>query len=604
MKLVKKASVVALSMLAMNVAQAYTETGKLQCYATDEFKDKDTIVLFVNGIDNRLDEAESSRKKLSEIYNNCDKCDFRKSYNRTQGFSHDSRELASVGSMEFFALQKASIDTLEKLESLINQAIDKQYGYLLENEEIKINNHKTTVKELKAINENIFNQMTKFQETAKDNDNLFFIPDKHGTDFDTALSNFLKKSTDTNFWSSSHAKAYEFFSRAIFLKQMKYLRNQFMFQYRESLTTIYFSTSHSEKFHKDLSEHERDNITKSIRKSVEHLQNNITEFVLAGKKVVVVAHSQGNHMIELVHAKLAVEKKDNPEFMNAIRVVGVAPVASTTPNNAYISWTKDKIVQWAYQVNAYANPLQPNFSGGPIKKANNHSFTDVYLSDGVIGKYTIPTNIDDINNYPKEIQTNNNHKDISSLDVVRHLITGAKNSAKAIPAQITTNSLLTAQLRWEGYDDMDLYIHEPPKPPLFYKTQVYYENKTGRFGYLDLDDTDGDGPEHYYINPNTSCNDLSNKTWDFYIHQHPNGGFKATAHFMLKLGNNRVTSHSFAKETWTKNRPDIYVPSSILNRPSVAVTFAPYTAGSPTLDYTIKVTDSVTNLDGGENNNN
>lgn len=594
MKFIKKASVVALSVLSMNMAQAYTETGKLQCYATDEFKNKDTVVLFVNGITNDLTQAENSRQILSESYS-CPECDFRKSFNRTEGQWNDIRELSIVSALEIYALREAGQDVLNELQTLIDNTIQKQYNHLIDTDVVIINNHKITIKELKEINKTVFDEMIKKQKYGYvDNDDLFFNPEKDGTRFDTAFDNFLKNSTSTNWFSSSEKKAYESFSNAVFAKQKGYLEKQFFFKYKEYLAEQYLSHFN---FYKN-----NNGLTESIRKAVEHLQNNITEFVLAGKKVVIVAHSQGNHLIELVYAKLQAEKGLHSSFMNAIRVVGIAPVSSTTPNNAYITSDDDGVVFNLYDSISLADPLKPNFTDTTgFKPINSHSFATL-LSKEYKGKYAIPNNIHSIDVHPNDIKDSN--REISALNVVQSLITGAKNSAKAIPAQITTNSLLTAQLRWEDYDDMDLYIHEPPKPPLFSKTQVYYGNKTGRFGYLDLDDTNGDGPEHYYINPNTSCHDLSNKTWDFYIHQHPNGGFKATAHFMLKLGNNRVTSHSFAKETWTKNKPDIYVPSSILNRPSVAVTFAPYTAGSPTLDYTIKVTNSVTNLDGGENNNN
>lgn len=622
MKFIKKASVVALSVLSISMANAstYTQTGTLQCDMTsEELKDKKTVILFVNGIQNSLADAESSRKALKNI-GVCDEasCDFRKSYNPSspkkfmvdpQPFLEDKDELRTIGSIEFSSLRNASIHVLNELETIIEKTLQTQYGNLLENGEITINDHKTTVKKLKEINKARIEEMIKIQKNAYDNDSLLFVPDKHGTNFETALSNFLKKSNAMEDSSSSDNKAYEFFARVVFLKQKKYLNNQFFFQYRQDLTTVYYSGIDPEKFTKSNGKPLPffDDALQNVKAAVELLQSNITEFVLAGKKVVVVAHSQGNHIIELAYAKLAQEQ--NADFMKAIRVVGVAPVASTTPNNAYILWDEDHVVLDMYKTASFANPLKANFLNATSfwRRGNDflrdHSFEKVYLANNIMGNYTIPTNIHDYSLQPTILKDKNTH---SSLDIVKALIKGAMDSAQPITAQIETNSLLTAQLRWDHYDDMDLHIIEPFRRALSTeRTQVFWGNQFGYFGELDLDDTDGDGPEHYYIKKNSTCNTLSEKTWDFYIHQHPKGNHKATAHFMLKIGNNRVTSHSFNKNHWAQeDRPSILAPNHLSKHPSVTVTFAPYKEKSKTLDYTITVKDGVTNLDNGENNNN
>jgi hypothetical protein len=64
--------------------------------------------------------------------------------------------------------------------------------------------------------------------------------------------------------------------------------------------------------------------------------------VRLGKNVVVVAHSQGNYLVE---AALAImHYKDEEDIVRHIRVVGVAPVASTTPSGTYLSHTDDRAV--------------------------------------------------------------------------------------------------------------------------------------------------------------------------------------------------------------------------------------------------------------------
>lgn len=191
-----------------------------------------------------------------------------------------------------------------------------------------------------------------------------------------------------------------------------------------------------------------------------------------------------------------------------------------------------------------------------------------------MGKYTIPSNIQDYALHPAVLKDNKTAR--SSLEIMKGLITGARASARAQAAEITTNSLLTAQLRWEDWDDMDLHITEPNG------TSVFYRNKYGNHGYLDLDDTDGHGPEHYFIREQLDCNALSNKQWNFSAHQYPNGGNKAVAHFMLKVGDNRVMSRSFGINQWS---------SAPLNIGKV--TFNPYTKGSSTLSYTMEIVDPV-----------
>lgn len=56
--------------------------------------------------------------------------------------------------------------------------------------------------------------------------------------------------------------------------------------------------------------------------------------------------------------------------------------------------------------------------------------------------------------------------------------------------------VLTLTLTWDGpTSDVDLHIYEPGEDG----THVYYGSPQGRDGYLDVDDRDGLGPEHYII---------------------------------------------------------------------------------------------------------
>jgi hypothetical protein len=57
-----------------------------------------------------------------------------------------------------------------------------------------------------------------------------------------------------------------------------------------------------------------------------------------GKGLVVVAHSQGNFYVEAAYAMLLARREPNIE---RIRVVGIAAISSTTPNNSYETLSQD-----------------------------------------------------------------------------------------------------------------------------------------------------------------------------------------------------------------------------------------------------------------------
>lgn len=240
--------------------------------------------------------------------------------------------------------------------------------------------------------------------------------------------------------------------------------------------------------------------------------------------------------------------------MSAIRVVGVASVSSSTPNNIYVTWDEDHTVLTTHSFNGNS-PLASNFADespwygfwGDVGK--DHSFVNVYLSSALKGKFQMPSNAQSIGNYSVEIRDPTKIR--IAVDVLSDLTIGSLTSAVPMAASITTNSVLTAQLRWEDYGDMDLHITEPNGGV------VYYGAKSGSYGYLDLDDVDGLGPEHYFTAPATKCESLDGKEWRFAIHQYPAGGFKAAVHLMLKVGDSAFLSRSFGLNSWPAQKLDV-----------------------------------------------
>lgn len=66
---------------------------------------------------------------------------------------------------------------------------------------------------------------------------------------------------------------------------------------------------------------------------------------------------------------------------------------------------------------------------------------------------------------------------------------------------------ITITLTWDVQPDIDLHVLEPGG------IHVYFGNRRGTSGYLDVDDTSSYGPEHYY----TNCNPATGN-YTVYLH--------------------------------------------------------------------------------------
>jgi uncharacterized protein YfaP (DUF2135 family) len=66
------------------------------------------------------------------------------------------------------------------------------------------------------------------------------------------------------------------------------------------------------------------------------------------------------------------------------------------------------------------------------------------------------------------------------------------------PAARGSSGFFTVTLTWDGPGDVDLHVFEPDG------SQVSYWNSQGSSGYLDVDNTVADGPEHYFASCDTS----------------------------------------------------------------------------------------------------
>ena len=197
----------------------------------------------------------------------------------------------------------------------------------------------------------------------------------------------------------------------------------------------------------------------------EHVEK-YREAILQGQKVLIVSHSQGNFYTNLARQMLAKQKPAIP--MPSFGIFAVATPANNvaTKNTPYLTNHLDII-------SLVPNSLAANWT---LRRADNgkivdnigsipaHSFTGTYLSP----HYDIRTE------FIKAIK-----QELNKLEK---------------PPQIVKTGSITVTMTWnlENQNDVDLHVIEPDK------THVYYGSKNGNSGYLDVDNTQGFGPEHYY----------------------------------------------------------------------------------------------------------
>ena len=74
-------------------------------------------------------------------------------------------------------------------------------------------------------------------------------------------------------------------------------------------------------------------------------------------------------------------------------------------------------------------------------------------------------------------------------EITNHLI--AVKSQAFQPTGTIPTGLIMISVTWTGSQDLDLHILEP-------QAHVYQGAPNGRSGDLDLSDSNGNGPEHYY----------------------------------------------------------------------------------------------------------
>ncbi len=91
----------------------------------------------------------------------------------------------------------------------------------------------------------------------------------------------------------------------------------------------------------------------------------------------------------------------------------------------------------------------------------------------------------------------------------------SEGNALAWPTPEIGKGPISVTLTWGEQPDMDLHIFEPNW------SHVYYANPYGLYGYLDRDDTNGYGPEHYYVD---SCDQIEPGTYKVAVNYYRGDG--------------------------------------------------------------------------------
>ncbi len=185
----------------------------------------------------------------------------------------------------------------------------------------------------------------------------------------------------------------------------------------------------------------------------------IKALVIEKKKLLLVAHSQGNFF-----ANYAYDKALSITDAKSVKTVHIAP-ASATLRGEHILANIDVIINLLR--------VQGLTSVPPI----NTYLSLSHLSTDDASGHTL------VNTYLNQKRQTRSKVQSAILTALDDLIT---------PNTQGNSGFFTATLTWDGKGDLDLHTFEPKG------AHVYYSQDIGQSGFLDVDNTVANGPEHYY----------------------------------------------------------------------------------------------------------
>lgn len=189
--------------------------------------------------------------------------------------------------------------------------------------------------------------------------------------------------------------------------------------------------------------------------------------LMAGHPIVLVGHSQGNFYANAAwDAVMAGEEGFEPE---SFALVGVAsPADRVADGGSWITADNDLVIAAVAAVSPATLPSTAANRDTSQEDGLHHNFVATYLEGDVLGPAIVAA--------------------------VEAAVDGLE-----VPEATVTDGVITLTLEWDEQPDVDLYVYEPDGGA------VWYGDTAGTYGYLDHDDTDGFGPEHYYV----SCESLA-----------------------------------------------------------------------------------------------
>lgn len=213
----------------------------------------------------------------------------------------------------------------------------------------------------------------------------------------------------------------------------------------------------------------------SSNNNVNDMVNSYVSDIGEGKKVVLLAHSQGNIFANLAYNDINFPSDKKQYFA----IVPVASPESYCRNSlvGHVRFYDDLVIAGVQAAKALVPGMPSPLAANDLDNANSlwkitqgfgsHAFKESYLADDSARQF---------------------------------IVDGIFNSENLIPDPPSTagQGTITVTLTWGSNPDVDLHTYEPTG------RHVYYASRTGQFGYLDVDDVSGYGPEHYYA----SCQSL------------------------------------------------------------------------------------------------
>lgn len=203
-------------------------------------------------------------------------------------------------------------------------------------------------------------------------------------------------------------------------------------------------------------------------------QTRIKTLIIERKKLLLIAHSQGNLFMNHAY-DIAMTITD----ANSVKAVHIAPASPTLRGN-HILADLDLVINGLRSQGLSSIP--------PINVSIPASHL---ITDDFSGHQLVPTYL-------------NSKRD--TLPLVRSLAQAALDSL-LVPETHGQQGFFTVTLTWDGSGDVDLHTYEPNGD------HVYYASLQGGSGYLDYDNVNSYGPEHYYA----SCDSNSLVTGDYHI---------------------------------------------------------------------------------------